>query len=59
MLGIDDPGIYMGYIFAILGLIACVIYGIMNWNKGKETDIEEIEKDLEWENKDEQSKSGI
>jgi hypothetical protein len=59
MLGIDDPGIYMGYIFAILGLIACIIYGIMNWNKGKETDIEEIKKDLEWESKDEQTKSEI
>lgn len=59
MLGIEDPGIYMGYIFAIFGLIACVVYGIMNWNKGKETDIEEIEKDLEWESKDEQSKTEI
>lgn len=59
MLGIDDPGIYMGYILAILGLIACVVYGIINWNKGMETDIEEIEKDLEWEEKDEQSKSEL
>jgi hypothetical protein len=56
MLGIDDPGIYMGYIFAILGLIACIVYGVMNWNKGMETDIEEIEKDLDWEEKDEQTK---
>ena len=59
MLGIDDPGIYMGYIFAILGLIACVVYGIINWNKGMETDIDEIEKDLEWEEKDEQTKSEL
>lgn len=53
MIGIDDPGIYMGYLLAILSLLACVVYGIMNWNKGEETDIEEIEKDLEWEVKDE------
>jgi hypothetical protein len=59
MLGIDDPGIYMGYILAIVGLIACVVYGIINWNKGMETDIEEIEKDLEWEEKDEQTKSEL
>ena len=59
MLGIDDPGIYMGYILAILGLIACVVYGILNWNKGMETDIEEIEKDLEWEEKDEQTKGEL
>jgi hypothetical protein len=59
MLGIDDPGIYMGYILAILGLIACVVYGIINWNKGMETDIDEIEKDLKWEEKDEQTKSEL
>lgn len=59
MLGIDDPGIYMGYIFAVLGLIACVVYGIINWNKGMETDIDEIEKDLEWEEKEEQTKSEL
>ena len=59
MLGIDDPGIYMGYILAILSLIACIIYGLMNWNKGMETDIDEIQKDLDWEDKDEQTKSEI
>lgn len=59
MIGIEDPGIYMGYIFAILGLIACVVYGVLNWNKGRETDINEIQKDLDWESKDEKSKIEI
>ena len=53
MLGIEDPGIYLGYLFAIIGLLACVIYGILNWNKGMETSTEEIQKDLDWEEKDE------
>jgi hypothetical protein len=59
MLGINDPGIYLGYLLAILGLIACVVYGLINWNKGRETDIEEIQKDLDWESKDEQAKTEI
>ncbi|MCY1722854.1 hypothetical protein OU798_21075 [Prolixibacteraceae bacterium Z1-6] len=59
MLGINDPGIYLGYLFSILGLIACIVYGILNWNKGRETDIEEIQKDLEWESKDELTKGEI
>jgi len=59
MLGIHDPGIYLGYLFSILGLIACIVYGVLNWNKGRETDIDEIQKDLEWESKDEQTKSEI
>uniref|UniRef100_UPI0032169669 symporter small accessory protein n=1 Tax=uncultured Draconibacterium sp. TaxID=1573823 RepID=UPI0032169669 len=55
MLGIDDPGIYLGYLLAILGLLACVVYGMINWNKGRETDIDEIQKDLDWESKEEQT----
>lgn len=59
MLGIEDPGIYLGYILTILSLIACIVYGILNWNKGMETDSEELQKDLDWEEKDEQLKSEI
>jgi hypothetical protein len=59
MMGIDDPGVYLGYLLTILGLIACVVYGIINWNKGMEKDITEIQKDIEWEEKDEQIKSEI
>jgi len=54
MLGIDDPGIYLGYLFSILGLVACVVYGIIYWNKGMETSTEEIQKDLDWEEKDDE-----
>ncbi len=57
MLGIDNPGIYLGYLFAILGLLACVLYGIINWNKGAESDSSEIQQDLDWEEKDNQMKS--
>jgi len=38
LLGIDDPQIIIGYALALgLGLI-CLIYGIINWNKGGDTD---------------------
>ena len=59
MMGIDDPGVYLGYFLTILGLIACVVYGIIYWNKGSEQDISEIQKDIEWEEKDEQINSEI
>lgn len=59
MLGINDPVIYIGYLLAILSLIACVIYGILNWNKGIEKDSDALEKDLAWEEKDEQIQSEI
>jgi len=59
MFGIEDPAIYLGYLMAILSLIACIVYGIINWNKGMEDNLEEIEKDLGWEDKDEQIQNEI
>lgn len=36
MLGIDDPWILGGYIFTIGITIICILYGLLNWNKGGE-----------------------
>ena len=48
MLGIESAGVYWAYIGSALSAIACVIYGLINWNKGH---IEEKEqkKSVEWE----------
>ncbi len=59
MFGINDPVIYIGYLLAVVSLIACIVYGVLNWNKGMETSTEEIQKDLEWEDKDEKIQSDI
>ena len=36
MLGIPDAGIWLAYILCIASAILCVVYGIVNWNKGDE-----------------------
>jgi len=36
MFGIKDPGIWSAYLICILSAIVCVVYGIVNWNKGDE-----------------------
>jgi hypothetical protein len=36
MLGIPDPGVWSAYLLCILSVFLCVIYGIINWNKGDE-----------------------
>ncbi|WP_461461813.1 symporter small accessory protein [Methanobrevibacter sp.] len=36
VLGIEDPMIWGCYILIILFTIICVVYGIINWNKGGE-----------------------
>lgn len=48
MFGIESPGIYWAYLGSIISALACVIYGIINWNKGH-IDKEEEKKSVEWE----------
>ena len=34
ILGIEDPMIWGVYVVIILSTLLCVVYGIVNWNKG-------------------------
>jgi len=36
VLGIEDPGVWSAYLLCILCTLFCVIYGLVNWNKGDE-----------------------
>lgn len=36
MFGIQDPGVWLAYLLCILSAVFCIIYGIINWNKGDE-----------------------
>ena len=49
MLGIKDPWILAAYLLCFLSALACVIYGIYNWNKGAENELEEISEEAKWE----------
>ena len=49
MLGMGDLSIFAAYVLCILAAIACVVYGIINWNKGADTEAREIEEEQEWE----------
>ena len=51
MLGMGDFSIFLVYILCIASSLACVIYGLINWNKGAETE-DELKKDKEWEEKE-------
>lgn len=37
MLGIEDKGVVAAYLLCILSAILCVVYGLINWNRGEET----------------------
>lgn len=48
VLGIDDPWIWSAYIGCILAMLLCVVYGVLNWNKGGEDEEEQIKEEIDW-----------
>ncbi len=34
VLGIEDPWIWGAYVLIVLITLICVVYGVLNWNKG-------------------------
>lgn len=49
MLGIHDPWILLAYLLCVLSAVACVVYGVMNWNKGADNEPDEITEEAKWE----------
>ena len=49
MLGIDDLWIWGVYLLSILSTLICIVYGMLNWNKGNEVDDSEISEEIIWE----------
>jgi len=49
MLGLEDPWIILAYVLCILSALACVVYGVVNWNKGAENERIEISEEIRWE----------
>ena len=47
MLGLSGWAVPLGFILMILSALLCVVYGILNWNKGYITD-EEYEAEIRW-----------
>ena len=38
LLGIPDPQIIIGYVLAIAFALACIVYGLLNWNREGDED---------------------
>ena len=52
MLGLGDAGVFWAYVLSIAAALLCLIYGIVNWNKGSDTEVKEIEEEEKWEVKE-------
>lgn len=53
MFGIPDPWIWGVYVLCILSAVLCVVYGALNWNKGKEVELPSKE-DKSWAREEDQ-----
>ena len=40
MLGLQDASVWLAYLLCILSTILCVVYGVINWNRGEEEEQE-------------------
>jgi len=58
MFGITDFWIYIVFILCIASALLCVVYGIVNWNKGN-NDEQELKKDEEWENAEQKIEESV
>lgn len=52
VLGINDPWVLSAYIGCILVMLLCVVYGILNWNKGDEDEEIQVKEEMEWHKKE-------
>lgn len=49
MLGIPDFWIWSAYLLCILSTAACIVYGVVNWNKGADNEKQQIQEESNWE----------
>jgi len=52
MLGIPDFWILFAYLLCILSAVACVAYGLYNWNRGGDNEGHQIAEERTWEKKE-------
>ena len=49
MLGLGDFSVFAAYILCILSAVLCVVYGIVNWNKGGDVSAEVVKDEARWD----------
>lgn len=49
MLGLGDFSVFAAYILCILSALLCVVYGVINWNKGGEVSSEVAAEEVRWD----------
>jgi len=45
MFGIEDTCVWLAYLLCLASAVLCVVYGLLNWNRGEEVVKQE---DVQW-----------
>lgn len=59
MFGLQNFGIWSAYLLCILSTAACVLYGILNWNKEGNENNEQIKKAIKLEEEESKIKENL
>jgi hypothetical protein len=52
VLGIPDFWIWSAFLLCIASTLLCVVYGLINWNKGSNIEKNQIDEEVRWEEKE-------
>jgi len=58
MFGISNMGIWLAFLLCIVSAGACVVYGIVNWNKGSNDETEQ-KMDAKWKKEEQEIEEKI
>ena len=53
MLGLEGNSIFVAYVLSIISALGCLVYGIINWNKGGDNEEADIKEEKKWESDEE------
>lgn len=56
MFGLEDKYVSLAYLLCILSTVLCVVYGLVNWNRGDDSVKPE---DLTWEAKEKKAEEEL
>lgn len=52
MFGLGDFWVSCAFVLCILSVVVCAVYGIINWNKGNDDEMQQIDEVIEWQAED-------
>lgn len=58
MLGLEGIAVPLGFILTILSAVLCIVYGLVNWNKGYVTE-DELRQEETWKETAEKIKTSL